>query len=61
MANFAYSPMFPTTEDTTEYELISTDHVRLVEMDGETFLRVDPAALTVLAERCVCRYFAPIT
>ena len=51
MANFAYSPMFPTTEDTTEYELISSDHVRLVEMDGETFLRVDPAALTVLAER----------
>ena len=51
MANFAYSPMFPTTEDKTEYELISSDHVRLVEMDGETFLRVDPAALTQLAER----------
>ena len=51
MANFAYSPMFPTAEDKTEYELISSDHVRLVEMDGETFLRVDPAALTQLAER----------
>ena len=51
MANFAYSPMFPTAEDKTEYELISSDHVRLVEMDGETFLRVDPAALTLLAER----------
>ena len=37
MANFAYSPMFPKTADTTEYELISSDHVRLVEMDGETF------------------------
>ena len=46
MANFAYSPMFPETADTTEYELISSDHVRLVEMDGETFLRVDPAALS---------------
>ena len=51
MANFAYSPMFPTAEDKTEYELISSDHVRLVEVDGETFLRVDPAALTQLAER----------
>ena len=51
MADFAYSPMFPTSADTTEYELVSTDHVRLVEIDGETFLKVDPKALTVLAER----------
>ena len=51
MANFAYSPMFPITEDTTEYEQISSNHVHLVKMDGETFLRVDPAALTLLAER----------
>ena len=51
MADFAYSPMFPTTTDTTEYELVSSDHVRLVEMEGETFLRVDPEGLTLLAER----------
>ena len=51
MADFAYSPMFPTTADTTEYELVSSDHVRLVEMEGETFLRVDPEGLTLLAER----------
>ena len=51
MADFAYSPMFPTTADTTEYELVSSDHVRLVEMDDETFLRVDPEGLTLLAER----------
>ena len=50
MAEFAYSPMFPTTADTTEYELVSSDHVRLVEMEGETFLRVDPEGLTLLAE-----------
>ena len=42
MADFAYSPMFPTNADTTEYELVSNAHVRLVEIDGETFLRVDP-------------------
>ena len=51
MANFAYSPMFPKTADTTEYDLISCDYVRLVEVDGETFLRVAPEALTLLAER----------
>ena len=38
--------MFPTTADTTEYELVSSDHVRLVEMEGETFLRVDPEAVS---------------
>ena len=43
--------MFPVTADTTEYELISHNYVRLVEMDGEKFLRVDPEALTMLAER----------
>ena len=43
--------MFPTTADTTEYELVSSDHVRLVEMEDETFLRVDPEGLTLLAER----------
>ena len=51
MADFTYSPMFPLGPDETEYELVSTDHVRVVEMDGETFLRVDPAGLTLLAER----------
>ena len=51
MADFAYSPMFPTTADTTEYELVSSDHVRLVEMEDEIFLRVDPEGLTLLAER----------
>jgi len=43
--------MFPKTADTTEYELISSQHVQLVEMESETFLRVDAAALTLLAER----------
>ena len=51
MADFAYSPMFPTTADTTEYELVSSDHVRLVEMGDEIFLQVDPEGLTLLAER----------
>ena len=51
MAHFAYSPMFPLGPDDTDYELVSAAHVKLVEMDGETFLRVDPKGLTLLAER----------
>ena len=51
MANYAYSPMFPLGPDDTEYELVSSAHINLVEMDGETFLRVDPKGLTLLAER----------
>lgn len=51
MADFAYSPMFPQSEDTTEYELVSTDHVRVVELDGTAFLKIDADALTLLAER----------
>ncbi|MDC1382660.1 fumarate hydratase [Candidatus Puniceispirillum sp.] len=51
MAEFSYSPMFPITADTTEYELITSEHIKLVEMDGEAFLRVDAKALTILAER----------
>lgn len=51
MTEFAYSPMFPLGPDETEYELVTSDHVRLVELDGQSFLRVEPEALTALAER----------
>jgi fumarate hydratase class I len=51
MTDFAYSPMFPLAEDTTEYELVSKDHVELVEMGGESFLKVAPEALRLLAQR----------
>ncbi|NCF48003.1 MAG: fumarate hydratase [Bacteroidetes bacterium] len=51
MTDFVYSPMFPQSADTTPYELVSKDHVELVELGGETFLKVAPEALTVLAAR----------
>ena len=49
MAEFAYSPMFPLATDNNEYELVTSDHVKLVEIDGEQFLRVAPEGLTELA------------
>ncbi|MDC0476863.1 fumarate hydratase [Alphaproteobacteria bacterium] len=51
MADFAYSPMFPLAADTTEYELVSSDHVKLVKIGEEQFLRVAAEGLTELAER----------
>ena len=51
MTDFAYSPMFPLGDDTTEYELVSTDHVELIELGGETFLKIAPEALRLLAQR----------
>ena len=51
MADFAYSPMFPLAADTTEYELVSSDHVKLIEIGDEQFLRVAADGLTELAER----------
>ena len=51
MTDFAYSPMFPLGNDTTEYELVTADHVQLVELGGDTFLKVEPEALRLLAQR----------
>ena len=51
MTEFAYSPMFPLIADDTEYERISDDHVELVDLGGESFLKVAPEALRLLASR----------
>ena len=51
MTDFAYSPMFPLAADDTEYELVSNEHVTLAELDGETFLKIDPESLRLLAAR----------
>ena len=39
MTDFAYSPMFPQAADDTAYELVSTEHVEMVELGGEEFLK----------------------
>ena len=49
--NFDYTPMFPTTGATTEWDLVTSEHVERVELGGEHFLKVAPEGLTLLAER----------
>ena len=51
MTDFAYSPMFPLGDDMTEYELVSTDHVEVIELGGQSFLKIAPEALRLLAQR----------
>ena len=48
--SFSYSPMFPTKGPQTAWEKISDDFVEQVNLGGESFLKVDPEGLTLLAE-----------
>lgn len=48
--SFSYSPMFPTKAPDTEWEKITGDHVEVVNLVGEEFLKVAPEGLTLLAE-----------
>ncbi len=47
---FKYQEMFPLGKDTTEYVLLSKDYVSTVNFDGQEILKVDPVALTLLAQ-----------
>ncbi|MEO1061741.1 MAG: fumarate hydratase [Actinomycetota bacterium] len=48
MADFAYAPILPLGEDTTDYRLLTTDGISTVEAAGRTFLQVEPEVLTML-------------
>ena len=53
MSEFRYSPLLPTGKDDTPYRCISTDYVKSTEIGGRTFIEVDPAGLTFLAEQAM--------
>ncbi|HKK90650.1 MAG TPA: fumarate hydratase [Desulfobacteraceae bacterium] len=46
---FTYKEMFPTGEDTTDYRLLSGDHVSVSEFEGREIVKIDPEAMTMLA------------
>ena len=50
MAEFAFTEILPLGPDTTPYRLVSTEGVEQVETPLGTFLRVSPAAITLLTE-----------
>lgn len=48
---FYYQNPFPLSEDKTEYYLLSREHVSLSDFEGQTILKVEPEALTLLAKQ----------
>ena len=46
---FHYQEPFPLGKDTTEYQLITKDYVKVEDWNGHEMLVVDPEALTVIA------------
>ena len=48
---FVYQDPFPLAKDETEYYLLSREHVSVAEFEGEQVLKVEPQALTVLAQQ----------
>ena len=50
MAAFTYQDMFPLGDDTTDYRLLSDDHVSLDSFKDNEILTITPDGLTLLAE-----------
>ena len=48
---FFYQNPFPLTHEDPEYYLLSPDYVSVAEFDGQSILKVDPQALTLLAQQ----------
>ncbi|CAH6662303.1 class I fumarate hydratase FumA [Pseudocitrobacter vendiensis] len=48
---FVYQNPFPLGKDDTEYYLLSREHVSVAEFEGQEILKVEPEALTLLAQQ----------
>ncbi|WP_297121515.1 class I fumarate hydratase FumA [uncultured Enterobacter sp.] len=48
---FVYQNPFPLSHDDTEYYLLTNEHVSVAEFDGQEVLKVEPEALTLLAQQ----------
>jgi fumarate hydratase class I len=52
--SFAYTPLLPLKHhDETPFRLLTKDYVSTFEANGQTFLKVDPKALTLLAKEAM--------
>ncbi|AOR64045.1 class I fumarate hydratase FumA [Pectobacterium wasabiae] len=48
---FYYQDPFPLSKDDTEYRLLSSDFVSVAKFEGQDILKIEPAALTLLAQQ----------
>ncbi len=53
MAEFSYQDPFPLGEDTTEYRLLTSDHVSVETFGEREMLVIQPEALTLLARQAM--------
>ena len=53
MPEFAYTDILPLGPDETPYRLLTTEGVSTVEVDGRTFLTVEPEALRLLTQTAI--------
>src|ERR1051325_1423284 len=50
---FVYQDPFPLTKDDTEYRLLTRDHIAVDHFAGQEILRIDPEALTLVANEAI--------
>ena len=50
-APFVYEPLFDTGVDDTQYRLLTKDHVKVRQFEGQDVLCIDPQALTLLCSQ----------
>ncbi len=53
MAEFTYTDILPLGDDTTNYRLVTTEGVSVVELGDQKFLKVEPEALSTLASEAM--------
>ncbi len=53
MSDYVHHEIFPLGEDTTPYRLLTTDYVSTATFEGREILKVDPRALTLLADQAM--------
>ncbi|TFH30680.1 MAG: fumarate hydratase, partial [Myxococcales bacterium] len=56
---FAHQNLFELEHDTTEYRLLTKDFVGVSDFEGQSILKVDPAALTHVAQTALrdCNFY----
>lgn len=62
MPGYEYEPILQLGKDTTEYRLLTKDHVSTVKLGDKSFLKVDPKGLQMLAAEAftdIAFYFRP--
>jgi fumarate hydratase class I len=50
---FVYQDPFPLEKDDTQYRLLTKDYVSVTQFDGNEILKIDPQALTFLANEAM--------